>query len=206
MAVVKLDALNALSAAIAAAVPALAGKIVVQQAVASKIESFPNLALVLAGRMEFEPADRLLQQDLGNNVVVWNMGAHSGPLQMRLVATSSLERATLEQALVDYAMARDNAPGVIVVPVTSAPSIAWTAAFELDDSQWQDTRALEREYDAILTFNAVIPALVTESPVYDVTKLLLGLTSDMTTTFTPSTFLDTELVQLNTDGTLSSAT
>lgn len=209
MAIVKLDALNALAAAIATAVPALAGKVVVQQAVSSKIESWPNLSISLAGKMEFNPADRLLQQDLGNNVVVWNVGAHEGPLQMRLVATSSRERMDLEQQVIDFAMARDLGPGVIVVPVVSAAVINWTAAFEYEDSQWQDVRAIEREYDAVLTFNAVIPALVTQSPVYDINKLFLGLTDDMTSTVTAQSFTtdpSIAVVSINQDGTLSPAT
>jgi len=207
-AVVKLDALNALAAAIAAAVPALVGKITIQQEPPATIEAFPSLAIIFPGRPQFAPADRALHQDLGGNVVVWNVGAFEGPLQMRLTTTNKLDRAQLEQQLVDYAMAREGAPGVIVVPVVSASVINWVAAFELEDSgTWMDQRAFEREYDSVLTFNAVIPALVTQSPVYQIDKLVLGLTSDFTTQFTPSTFAppDVELVVINQDGTLSPA-
>lgn len=203
--IVKLDALNNLAAVIAAAVPGLAGKITVHQAPSGTQLAHPNLALVLAGRMTFQPFERALQQDLGGNVVVWNVGAHEGNLQLRLVATTSLERMKYEQALIDLFMQRELAPGVVVVPVVSSGGISWTAAFEYDDSQWMDTSAQEREYDSIINVNAVVPALVVASPVYTIEELILGLTHDMTTTFTPTTAVPpaVELVQINPDGTLS---
>lgn len=206
--VVKLDALNALAAAIAAAVPALVGKITIQQEPPATIESFPNLSIILAGRPQFSPADRELQQDLGGGVVVWNVGAWEAPLQMRLVTTNKIDRAKLEQQIVDYALSREGAPGIVVVPVVSATSIHWTAAFELEDNgQWMDQRVIEREFETVLTFNAVIPALTVQSNVYQIDKLVLGLTSDFTTQFTPTTFAPpaVELVVINQDGTLSTA-
>jgi hypothetical protein len=203
--IVKLDALTNLKTVIEAAIPDLAGKVTVHQAPSGAKMTFPNLSLVLGGRMQFEPAERLLQQDLGGNVVVWNVGAHEGTLQLRLVATTSLERMKYEQALLDLFTARELAPGVVVVPVVSTGGITWTAAFELDDSQWMDTGAQEREYDAIVNVNAVVPDLVVQTPVYTIDELILGLTHDMTTTFTPTTAVPpaVELVQINQDGTIS---
>lgn len=205
MAIVKLDAITALVAAISAAVPALNGKITVHQAVPSKVESFPNLAIVLAGRFPFEPHQRALEVDLGGNVVVWNVGAHSGPVQWRVSATTSKERIALEAALIDFAMSRIGSPGIVVVPVVASAQLTWVAAFEYEDSTWMDQRAQEREYEAVLTFTGVFPALVTESPVYDTTTLLLGLTQDFATAFTPSTFPSVGLVRIHDDGTVTPA-
>lgn len=206
MAIVKLDALTGLQAAIIAAVPTLANKVTVHQAVPAKVESYPNVAIVMAQRLAFDPKQRAMQADLGNNTVVWNVGAHEGPIQLRITATSSLERQTLDAALTDWLLGAPLAAGVRTVAVTSAPSIPWVAAFEYSDAQWFDY-ALEREYESVITLNAVIPALVTETPVYDITHLILGLTEDMSTTFTPSTAIPpaVELVEINQDGTITRA-
>ncbi len=205
MAIVKLEALTALAAAIATAVPALAGKITIHQSVPSKIETFPNLAIVLSGRMVFDPHQRALHEDLGGNVVVWNVGAHEGPVQWRVTASTAIERSTLEAALIDFAMSRVGSPGIVVVPVTASALLsAWVAAFEYEDSTWMDQRALEREYESVITLNAIIPALVTDSA-YEITTLLLGLTGDFDTTFTPDTFSSIGLVQINDDGTITPA-
>ncbi len=205
-AVVKLTALQALATALATAIPALAGKIIVQQAPSNVDETFPNLTIILAGKMTYEPHQRLLQADLGSNVVVYNVGSHSGPLQLRLVATSLKERATLEDAIERLATSREGGPGVIVVPVTDSDAVPWVAAFEYEDSQWMDQRALEREYESVMTFNAIVPALTTTTE-YEIDTLILGLTQDMTTAFTPSTFAPpaVELVSINADGSISQA-
>lgn len=207
MAIVKLEAITALQVAIAAAVPALAGAITVHQEVPATVEVFPSLAIVLPQRFQYEPAQRLMQADLGGNTVVWNVGAHEGVVQLRITASTSYERMQLEAQLTDWLLGAPLQPGVRALPVVSAPSIPWVAAFEYEDSSYIDVRALEREYEAVITLNAVIPALTTETNVYTIDKLILGLTEDMSTAFTPSTAIRpaVELVQINQDGTITLA-
>ena len=98
-------------------------------------------------------------------------------------------------------------PGVLMISVTD-PDVSllqWQAAFEYTDSSWDDSRSFEREFQAVITCNAVIPALVTEANVYEVSTLISGLTNDMTTVFTPSTAVPpaVELVQINQDGSIT---
>ena len=204
MAIVKLDALTNFAAAIATAIPALAGKITIQQAPSAQVKTFPNLALVVAGKMTFDPAQRLISQDLGGNVLVWNVGCHEGMLQLQLTCSTTLDRATIEQELIDLLLSRIGGPGVFVVPVVSSSVIDWVAAFEYEDATWMDQRALEREYESVISVNFIVPALLIESPVYDINTLVLGFTEDFTTTPTADNFgppLD-ELVSINQDGTI----
>ena len=207
MGVVKTQSLSGFAAALATAVPALAGKITIQQEVPATLETYPNLAIILPSRLPFEPLQQELVADLGGNVVLYNVGAFEGPLQLRLVATSRKERATLEDAIQNWMLSREGSPGVQVVRVIDVdnPAMTWVAAFEMDDEMWDDSAAMTREYESIATLNVVLPALVTRSPVYDLNTLILGLTSDFSTVFTPSTFgpPGVELVSINQDGTIT---
>lgn len=207
MAIVKLLAMQNLQAAIAAAMPGAFASITVQIEPSAILEQFPNLEIILPGRMMYEPDQRDLQADLGNNTVVWNIGLHTGPVQLRVVASTSLERFALEQALVNFLMSRPGSPGVIVVAVTESAQLSWAASFEYEDSQLFDQRAQERQYESAITVNASIPVLVTETPVYDVNSLILGLTGDFVTHFTPSTAIPpvVELVEIHEDGTITPA-
>jgi hypothetical protein len=208
VAVVKTQSIEAFAAAIATAIPALAGKITVHQEVPATIEKYPNLAIILSSAMAFEPAQQLMHADLGNNTVVYNVGAFEGPIQLRIVATSRKERYALGAAIENWMLSREGSPGVQVVKVIDVdnPStLSWVAAFEMDSELWDDSAAMTREYEAVATLNAVLPALVTRTPVYTIETLVLGVTSNFSTSFTPSTFgpPDVELVTINQDGTIS---
>lgn len=206
MAIVKLTALTGLKSLIAAAMPGVFKTITIQIEPSPIVEQMPNLEIILPGRMMFEPDQRDLVADLGNNVVVFNVGQWVGPVQLRIVATSPLERWALEDTLTQFLMARPGSPGVVVVAVTESAQLSWAAAFEYEDSQLFDQRAQERQYEVAITCNAEIPVLVTESPVYDIDALILGLTSDFATSFDATTFKTSpqiELVTINQDGSLS---
>lgn len=207
MPVVKIDALANLATAIAAAVPSVTATIEIQQAPSAVIEAFPNIAIIIPGKLVLDPAQRILQQDLGGGVVVWNVGAHEGPIQIRITAASKAERGTIEQTVIDLLLGREGSPGVLPVAITSTDLVQWVAAFEYEDASWDDTRAQEREYEAIITCNAVIPALVVTSGVTSIDKLLLGFTEDFSSSFTPASFGPplAALVQINADGSISPA-
>jgi hypothetical protein len=214
MPVVKIDALTNLAAALATAVPALVAKtpITIQQAPSAVMEAFPNCAIIIPGKLLFDPAQRLMQQDLGNNVVVFNVGAHEGPIQIRITTNTTLERAQLEQAVMDLFMGSAGTtaarPGVLPIEIVSTDLVDWVAAFEYEDSMWNDTRAQEREYESVITVNAVIPALTVQSSVYDIDTLKLGFTEDFTTVSTPDNFGPpfAEVVQINQDGSITPVT
>lgn len=205
MAIVKTQSLAAFAAAIATAVPALAGKITIQQAVSAVLETYPNLAIILPGKMAFDPAQQLEHAQLDATTVVYNVGCFEGPLQLRLTTTSTLERETLENAIENFMLSREGSPGIQVVKVVDSAQLSWVAAFEMDDEMWDDSGAMTRQYESIATLNCVLPALVTRSPVYTIERLVLGITHDFATTFTPDTFAppDVELVSINQDGTIT---
>lgn len=209
MPVVKVDAPNALALALTAQLApfALPAAIEVQTAPSAVIESFPNVSIIIPNRMMYEPAQRLMQQDLGGGNVVWNVGAHTGPVQIRIVATDKLTRARMEQSVIDLLLGREGSPGVFVTPITSTDLVSWVAAWEYEDSAFMDQRAQEREYESVITVNAVIPALVVTTGVQQIDKLVLGLTENFTATFTPSSFGPplAELVIINQDGSISPA-
>lgn len=206
MPVVKVDALAKLAAALAA-LPGFPSSVEVQQAPSAAIEAYPNVAIVVPSKLVYDPAQRILQQDLGGGNVVFNVGAHEGPIQIRIVADSTLQRSTLEQLAINLLLGREGSPGVLPLAITSTDLVEWVAAFEFEDSSWSDVNALEREYEAIITCNAVIPALVVVSGVTDIDTLILGMTEDFATTFTPTSFSPplVELVQINADGSISPA-
>jgi len=209
MSIVRIEALKALKAVIAAAVPALtADNIIVGQAPSGRTQTYPTLTLGFAA-LSFEPAQEIESATIGpatDGVVVFNVGAWSGPLQMRIVATTVGERYELEQAVLDCFLAREGAPGVIVTPITSTPDLGdWIAAFELDSSQWIDVDAFDRKLESVITVNAVVPALTVRTHVYEITTLVLGLTEDFDAVFTPSTLTPpaAEVVQIHDDGSIT---
>jgi hypothetical protein len=210
MAIVKTQSIAAFVAAIGAAVPELAGKITVHQEPPATIETFPNLAVVLSGRLSFDPSQEDVFADLGDNVVVFNVGAFEGPMQLRLTAATIRERSVLCEKIEQWMMSREGSPGIQVVQVIDSEhpdTLSWVAAFAMDDEMWDDSGALMRTYEAIATLDVTLPALVTRSPVYTIDTLILGTTGDFITAFTPDTFgpPDVELVVINQDGSISPA-
>jgi hypothetical protein len=206
MAVVRIEALRALAAQIEAVVPALAGKVKAGQASSSVEQTYPTLTLTY-GPLTYEPAQELESATIGDpsaGVVVFNVGAHSGPCQLSIVATTVGERMQLEQDVVNVFLAREGAPGVVVVPVTTTPELGdWIAAFELTDDQWIDRDAFDRKLEALIQVNAVIPALVTRTDVYEIDELLLGLSTDFAAAPTSMTAPSVEVVEIHDDGTIT---
>jgi hypothetical protein len=206
--VVRIEALRALAAVIEAAVPALAGKVKTAQQPPGVEQTYPTLTIV-PGPLTYEPAQELVSATIGDpslGNVIFNVGAHSGPIQLRLVASTIGERWTLEQAIANVFLGQELRPGVLVVPVTTNADLGdWIAAFEYTSDQWEDAAAFDRKLESLITVNGIIPALVARTPVYEIDTLVLGLTEDMTTTFTPTTMVppSVEVVQINADGTIA---
>ena len=212
MAIVRIEALRALGAVIEAAVPELAGNVKVGQAPSSTTQTYPSLTII-PGPLKYEPNQALEQATIGDpagGVVVFNVGAHSGPIQLRIVATTIGERWTLEQKVADLFLGEPMRPGVVVVPVTSCPDLGdWIAAFEYDGDQWMDMDAFDRKLESLITVNGVIPALVTRTDAYPIETLALGVMTGITVDFDKPITTDTmvppavEVVQINEDGTVS---
>lgn len=210
MSVVRLEAFRALERLIACEIPELEGRICTGQAPSGEVQEYPHL-VIDPGTLSYEPQQSLESATLPGGRVVFNVGAHSGPVQLRLMATSVGERAELEQRVLDVFLGQvDDAgfgrPGVIALPVTWCADLGhWTASFELDDDTWNDAKAFERKLESIITTRCVLPALATRCGAYSIRDLRLGITQDMDTTITPTTMVPpaVEVVRVNEDGTLT---
>lgn len=212
MSVVRIEALRALAGVIEAAVPELAGKVNTGQQPSSTVQTYPTLTII-PGPLKYDPAQAIESATIGDpaaGVVVFNVGAHYGPIQLRLVTTTIGERWTLEQKIEDLFLGGPMRPGVVVVPVTTCADLGnWIAAFELDGDQWVDMGAFDRKLESLITVNGVIPALVTRTDAYPINTLVLGVIAgiapDFNTTITPDTMVPpgVEVVQIHDDGTMT---
>lgn len=206
--IVRIEALKALKAMIETAVPALVGKVKVSQAAPGVEQTYPTLT-IMPGTWRYEPYGEAEQATIGDPAdgnVVFNVGAHSAPVQLRIVAATIGERMALEQEVTNLFMSQELRAGILVVPVTSCPDLSdWIAAFEYESDQWIDADAFDRKLESLIIVNGCIPALVARTEVYEINDLALGLTPDFDTAFTTDTMVPpgVELVLINQDGTIS---
>ncbi len=212
-AVVRIEALRALAAVIAAWVPDLAGRICEGTPPSSEFEGMPNLSIQPA-RWDYEPDQAAESRTLPGNVVVWNVGRHSTPMVLSIVASTPEQRAQLEAAVIDLFLSQRHPltgmprPGILVVPVVACEALAeWLAVFEYESDGWEDANAFDRQYETRIIVTALIPALTIERPVYTISELRLALARDLAPQPTRGAVAipTTELVTINTDGTISNA-
>lgn len=214
MSVVRIAALRALGALIEAAVPELAGHVCVGVAPSSEFEHLPNLS-IQPTKWTFDPEQEDEHTTLPGNVMVWRVGEHSCAMVMSIVAATPAQRWELEAKVLDIFLGYRHpltdvaTPGVLVVPVSECPQLGdWIASFELESDEWSDTLALDRRYESRTVISAHIPALTIQTRVYTLNTLILGITADFDTTFTPATAIPpaVELVTINEDGTITATT
>jgi len=202
VAVVRIEALRGLLRAIKCAVPELEARICPGQAPPDKERVWPHLNVDL-GRLRYAPDQASDHHDPGGDRLVVNVGHHQGPALLRLGAQTLGQRYELEQKLLDLFLSQD-APGILITPITSAPELGtWVVEWMLDDDEWQDDRAFDRQFFSVITLTVTIPALVTRCGVHTINDLRLGL-ADLGAVATPSTFGSAaEVVRINDDGTLT---
>lgn len=207
--IVRIEALRTLGALFEARIPELAGHVCV--GVSSEHEEVPNLS-IQPTQWTYDPQQADEHTSLPGNVLVWNVGEHAAACVISIVTATPGQRWELEQKVLDvflgsvHPLTGYHMPGVVCLPVTQCPQLGeWSAAYELDSDEWGDALALDRRYESRISITAHIPALVIETPVYTIEQLFLGVTEDMTTTFTPATAIPpaVELVTINEDGTIS---
>jgi hypothetical protein len=207
MGAIRIEAFRELAARIEAAVPDLAGKVTIGQAPSDTEPTYPTL-IIVPGLLKYEPAQELEHATIGDaadGVVVFNVGSHAGPVQLRILATTVEERYTLEQQVLDMFLAEELRPGVVIVSVTTCPELGdWLAAFALDTDQWIDSATVEQLESSIMV-NTTIPALVTRTAVYEASELVLGTTADFATAFDTDTMAApaVEIVAIDEDGTIT---
>lgn len=211
MSVVRIEALAALAALIEAQVPELRDCVCVGTPPPSHQECMPSLA-IQPTRWQYEPEQALESATLPGNVVVYNMGEHACSMVLSIVASTPAQRAELEGKVLDLFVGSTHPrsgmhmPGVLVFAINACPQLGrFVASFELETDEWVDSLALDRIYESRIVATAHIPALCIERPVYSISTLVLGVTPDMTTTFTPATAIPpaVELVSINEDGSIT---
>ena len=207
MAIVRLEVLKQLSAAITADVPDLAGKVCVGHAGASKLLSFPHM-VILPIRWKYTPFQADEVHEPAADRVVMNVGYHQSIVQVRLGAKTQHERYALEQQVIDVFLSTPMRPGVLLTEVTSCPELGdFTASWELDNDEWEDAKAFDSQFYSIIVLDATIPALVTRTGAWTIEQIQLGITDMLSAVDADNFNTDppVEVVQIHADGSISPA-
>lgn len=210
MSVVRIEALAALAALIKLRIPEVANHVCVGIAPAGELESYPNVS-IMPSKWSYEPEQAAQKATLPGQRVVYCVGEHECPCVIAVMATNTPQRARIEAKILDLFLGAKHPttgikmPGTLVFGITRMPELGqWTACFDLESDEWNDTLALDRRYESRMVVLATIPALTVDSPVYTIEELILGVTNDLATQFTPTTAIPpaVELVTINEDGTI----
>lgn len=207
MSVVKLEALNALEAAIVCAVPELKGNICVGQAAPGHKLSFPSMAIIPV-RWRYEPNQEQEHVQVNDTTAVVRVGAWRATVQFRLGHKTSIQRAALEDEITSLFLSSEMRPGILLTRVVSAPCLGrFTAAWELDSTEWDDEAAFDQQFYSVMAVDGVLPALATMRGRPTIRNLELGLAftpvSPTSSTFNTDPRID--VVRVNADGTITPA-
>jgi len=211
--VVRVCALESLRDALVEAIPALDGHVCIGQPDSNHSAGWPNVTL-LAMKWAWVPFQ---EAEVGSpegvpSTVVYSVGEHEAPVQIRVEAATPLERDTLAGQIVDVfigAQTEDGypRPGILMTDVTDCGVLPWRAAWELENDELVYMPIMDRHYEAVIELTGIIPALVTRLGVYTIDELRLGLSSLTVSvdadTFTPP---NVEVVSIAEDGTISPVT
>lgn len=201
MSVIKLDAMAALSCALAEAVPDLEGRICIGIGPPGHKLAFPSLAIDPV-RFTYRPYQAAELPTASPNSVAMDVGIHEVMCQLRITAANAQQRYELEQAVTDLFLSQPMRPGVLVTPLSGCYLLSdFQATWIFDDSEWGNGMAFEQVYESTITVLGEIPALVTRAAAWPVEHIQLGLSRSLTDpvpAFVPtSTF---EIVETTSDG------
>jgi hypothetical protein len=202
MAILRLKALTQLAECITNLVPSLKGKICAGPAEAPHRLAFPHLAINPV-RFQYFPDQAAEVKPLGATQVLLNVGRIEGTVQLRLGARTHVQRATLEEQILEVFLQRPGSPGVLVtkVPQCHDAIVAW----ELDTHTWANEKAFDKKWYSIMTVAAQLPALVTRGSVHTLEEIRLTLTEDLSTPITQVPADEQETVSVQPDGSITVA-
>lgn len=205
--VVKLEAFNALAAAIEAHAPELRNHVEVVQVPPDHKLSFPSLAIV-PGKLSHHFAQEGVVAQPTNHSAVVCVGSWEGSLQLRLACATPASRFRLEEALTGTEglfFREEDRPGILLTQVTACPQLGnILAAWDLDDSSWDEEYAFSSQEWSVINLRTVIPALALRDGVYTVNELRFGVTKDFSTPETSAAFdAMPGIVRVNEDGTIT---
>jgi hypothetical protein len=208
MAVVRIEGLEALGRKITAKVPALEGKVRIGFAPPGKVQTWPSLTITPAGRWRHVMYDAAVPvRTLPGQQVVLDCGYSEITVQLVVAATSYSERAELAEAVLKvFRLDNELRPNTIVTPVTACTDLGDTfVTYQLEDEDWDDDDAQQRNYEAIITSTGTFPALAVDI-VPTIEQLQLGLaTVPAERRPTANDDPSVELVVINQDGSITAA-
>jgi hypothetical protein len=206
MGAIRLESMTALRTALLAVVPTL--EIRVGQQLPNKNLCLPSLVIrPTSFRYHPNQEEDYVPPDPDETVVISQVGTHEGLVQLLLYTATSGDRYTIEQKLIDAFLTPEGRPGVLLTTVSGDPDLGtFLASWELDEEEWVDEKAFSNQLGSLLPVMATIPALIKRTGVPTIDELVLALTNDFETVFTPETLVPpaVELVEINDDGTISS--
>ncbi len=203
-------ALESLRDALIDAIPSLDGKICVGQPDAGHWNSMPNVTII-ATKWKWIPFQEAPEGHplMDPATMVYSVGEHEAPVQIRVEAATTFERDTLAGAIVDvFLSAQDeygySRAGCLMTDVTDCAAIPWRAAWELEDDELVYMPILDRKYEALIQLTGIIPALVTRLDEDTIDVLQLGIAS-LTVSVDADTFQppNVEVISIAEDGTIS---
>lgn len=208
MSIVRLEALRALQCVLVDEIPELEGKVCVGIGAPGHALSFPSMAMT-PFKFTYAPYQASELATLSPDKVVMDVGIHEVSLQLRITTKTSLERYALEQKIVDVFLSRPLSPGIIVTPLSGCLLLEeFHAVWSLDNTEWEDGKALEQVYESTITVTGEIPALVTRLEAYPIAHLQLALTEDFQSA-APVPFASSptfDVVEAKSDGSIASVT
>lgn len=152
---------------------------------------------VLPGKFTFDPWQEQEVDDTQATNLFLEVGEFEGNVEIRVSATSKIQRETIEDAITNFFLSREYSPGVQVVTLPAVPvgGIATTyqanCAFALEDEEWREEMVFADKRFTFLDVEAWFPALVVRTGVATIQSLRLVMQADVdedmtVTTPTPS--------------------
>lgn len=205
--VVKLEAFNTLAAAIEAHVPELRNHVEVVQAPPDQHLTFPSLAIIPGKLAHHFSQEGVVAQPTNHSAVVC-VGSWDGAVQLRLACATLGTRYQLEERLTGpegLFFREEDRPGILLTEVTACPQLGnILAAWDLDESSWEEEYAFSAQEWAVINLRVCIPALALREGVYTINELRFGVTSNFSTPETSAAFDGIPgIVRVNEDGTIT---
>lgn len=167
---VKREACRAIAASISANVAALTGKCEAGQADEEVTAEYPALR-VIPRRFVFEPFqdEEIGADNDADAAYLIQRGDFEGQVEVRIYALDQYERGELEEAVMQWLLGEDDAPGARVLTTANltlggvATLYAAPLTVDLDEEDWREEMAFDKKRMSFLTLQVAYPALVARS-------------------------------------------
>lgn len=170
----RLEAIRWLSEYIQQEIPALLGNVCEVQGEPGHQLGNSSLAITPI-QFEYLPSQASnLVATLPDRVVL-DVGEYQGLLQLRITTGTLGLRYSLEEKILRLFIGTPLAPGILVGTITTCDEFGpFQVSFELNETEWNDARAADRQYSAIITVNSHSPALTIRTDAYAMQTVEVG--------------------------------